>query len=277
MTRRLWVAKIGGRPCEAPSVLARFAAACASTRRPLVVIHGGGDGVTRVQAALGIEPRFVEGRRVTDPASMEAVEMVLSGAINKSIVRALGRAGRPALGVSGCDAGMTRCHPAEGLGRVGTPAVVDTHLLTLALDAGLTPVVSPVSLGHDGEAVNVNADDFAAAVAAALRAGRLLLLSDVEGVRVETSWRESIAPEEVETLIARGEIAGGMIPKMRAAALAVASGVGEVRIGVCPDGHLGSTAGTAIRTRKPGRLRAARRAFERLFARRGPLGEGAGA
>lgn len=244
---RSWVVKVGGWLCEDPATRAALARACASLGRPLVVIHGGGAAVTRLQERLGLEARFVEGRRATTDADLDAVEMALTGGANPALVRALGAAGLRAVGLSGCDAALARCRRVPELGRVGTPSAIDPSLLRFLLAAGCTPVVSPVSLGPDGEALNVNADELACSVAAALGAERLLLLSNVEGVRVDGEWRGDISTGEVEPLIAAGTVSGGMIPKLRAAAVAVASGVGEVRIAGFDGGPLSEIGGTRVR------------------------------
>jgi acetylglutamate kinase len=241
-----WVIKIGGLLCEDRDSRTNLARACASLQHPLVLVHGGGAAVTRLQTLLGGEPQFVEGRRVTSVADMALVEMVLTGSINGDLVRALQVAGRAALGLSGCDAGLLRCQLVEGLGRVGRPVHVEPQSLHVLLEAGYTPVVSPVSLGPDGEAVNVNADEAACAIAAGLGAARLLLLSDVEGVRVESTWQADVAGDRVEDLVASGEVTGGMIPKLRAAAAATAHGVGEVRIAGFAAGDLELVRGTRV-------------------------------
>lgn len=230
MSSRPWVVKVGGRLCEDPRVRAELATACARLNQPLVLVHGGGCMVTDLQARFGVTPRFHEGRRVTDASDMTVVEMALSGTINKDLVRALGDAGRVAVGLSGCDANLVRCSLVPDLGAVGEPMRVDTTALVALLNAGFTPVVSPVSLGPSGEPVNVNADEMACAVAESLGAARLLLLSDVSAVRVGGADQAAIADGNVEALILLGEIQGGMIPKLRAAARAVRAGVGEVRI-----------------------------------------------
>lgn len=228
---RPWVVKIGGRLCEQPEDRARFAEACAALARPLVVVHGGGDAVTRLQEQLGMPARFESGRRVTSGEEMVVVEMVLSGGVNPALVRALRAAGRNAAGVSGVDTALLTCRAVPELGRVGVPEHAEPALLFLLLGAGITPVVSPVSLDGEGHAVNVNADEAAAALAAALHAERLLLVSDVEGVRVGDETSQDLAAADVEPLIAGGTATRGMIPKLRAAARAAAAGVDEVRIG----------------------------------------------
>jgi acetylglutamate kinase len=244
---RPWVVKTGGRVCDEPAQRRRLARACADVAAPLVLVHGGGAQVTRLQRAMSLESRFVDGRRVTTPEDLAIVEMVLSGAVNQALVRALTAAGRPAAGLSGCDGGFVTCDLVPALGRVGTPARVRTAVVSVLLAAGLTPVVSPISLGPDGEAVNVNADEVAAAVAAALGAERLLLLSDVDGVRAGAETRSAVASDEIADLVASGHVTDGMIPKLRAAATALAGGVGEVRIAGFAGVPLAAIRGTLVR------------------------------
>ena len=246
---RPWVVKIGGRLSEDSACLERVARAAAAHPAPLVIVHGGGDAVSRLQAALGSPAVFKDGRRVTSADDLRVVEMVLSGERNKEIVRSLERAGRPAWGLSGCDGGLLRARPLAGLGRAGEPAEVRAATLRLLLFEGYTPVVSPVSLDASGQPLNVNADEAASAIATALGAARLLLLSDVPGVRDGASWREEIASHEVESLIAAGGITRGMIPKLRAGAVAARNGVGEVRIACFDEGAAAFAAigGTRIR------------------------------
>jgi acetylglutamate kinase len=246
MTKRPWVVKIGGKLGEKAGTPVMLARACAALPEPLVLVHGGGSAVTRLQVALGLQPRFAAGRRMTTAEDMAAVEMVLSGSANKTLVRALVGAGLRAVGVSGCDGALMRCARLPGLGEVGTPAAVEPQLLHALLGAGFTPVVSPVSLGPEGGVVNVNADEAACALATALGAARLLLLSDVPGVKVAGAWRADLDVGEVEALIAGGEVEGGMIPKLRAAASAVAAGVGEVRIAGYAGQRLDQVQGTRV-------------------------------
>jgi acetylglutamate kinase len=242
---RPWVVKIGGRLCQDPQRRGALARACVALDRPVVVVHGGGEAVSRLQQALGLEAKFVEGRRVTSAEDLTLVEMVL-GAVNGELVRELQNAGRLALGLSGCDGGLLRCEPVTGLGQVGTPVRVDPRVVERVAAAGYLPVLAPLSLGPAGEPLNVNADEAACALAAALRAECLLLLSDVEGVRIEAAWQDEIAGDAVERLIASGEVTGGMIPKLRAAAAATAGGVGEVRIAGFAGGDLREVRGTRV-------------------------------
>lgn len=227
---RPWVVKIGGRLCEDDVLRPQLAASCAAAGVPLILVHGGGAQVTRLQEALGYVAHFVEGRRVTDAAHMHVVEMALSGTINKTLVRALTAAGCRAVGISGVDDQMVQTCLLPGLGAVGVPQQVRSHLLELLVNNGFVPVLSPVSAGPTGEAVNVNADEFACKVAQAMRAERLLLLSDVPAVSVAGEAQSVLACDEVEDLIMQGEVKGGMVPKLRAAVLAVRAGVTQVTI-----------------------------------------------
>jgi len=247
VTGSLWVVKVGGALCEDPHSRRRLARACAALGRALVLVHGGGGGVSRLQKKLGLEPRFVEGRRVTGPEDLDAAEMVLTGSVNQALVRDLQSEGMAAVGLSGCDGGLLLCRRVDGLGHVGTPDAVEPRLLNALLASGFTPVISPISLGPEGEPVNVNADEVACAIAAAMGADRLLLLSDVEGVRVSDEWRIDVMSGEVEMLIASGQVTDGMVPKLRAASAAAAAGVREVRIAGYAGGPLADVRGTGVR------------------------------
>lgn len=232
MSAAVTVLKVGGNEVDDSAWVARFAAAVAVRGGPVVVVHGGGKEVTALQRLLGAEPEWRDGLRVTSPEAMRAVAMVLSGVVNKRLAAALVTAGADAVGISGEDGGLLRARVAAGgsMGRTGEIEAVRMDLLHVFLANGLTPVVSPVSRGPDGAALNVNADDAAAAVAAALGAAELLFVSNVPGVLAEGAALETVEVERVEALIADGTAQGGMAPKLRAAARA-AAGVGRVRIG----------------------------------------------
>jgi acetylglutamate kinase len=227
------VIKLGGNEVDDGDWLARLAAAVARRAGRTVLVHGGGKEVTALQRALGAEPEWLDGLRVTSDEGMRAVAMVLSGLVNKRIASALLSAGVDAVGVSGEDGGLIRADVARGgaMGRTGEVSDVRAGLLHAWLAQGLVPVVSPVSRGPDGRALNVNADDAAAAVAGAMRAAELLFVSNVAGVLAGGDVIGEIGADEVEGLIADGTAAGGMAPKLRAAARAAAAGVGSVRIG----------------------------------------------
>jgi acetylglutamate kinase len=224
------VYKVGGPALEDPRLLGPLADEVRRGAGPALLVHGGGRHIDRLLRALAIESRFVDGRRETSPAAMEVVEMVLSGAVNKSLAAGLGEAGVRAIGISGRDAGLIRARLEPGLGRVGTPATIDPSVVLSLWSAGLLPVVSPVSLGPDGEAVNVNADEAALGLARALSASSLVYLSDVDGVCVGEEAVASLSREEARRRIADGTIAGGMALKVRVALDAADAGVPEVVI-----------------------------------------------
>jgi len=212
-----------------------------------VIVHGGGPQIGKLLERLGIASRFEDGLRVTDDATMDVVEMVLSGAINKTIVRAINKAGGKAVGLSGSDANLLRARKAEhrrkssenqieqmiDLGFVGEPDAVDPSLLNLlsSRDQDFIPVVAPVGVGMDGDRFNINADSAAGAIAAALQARRLLLLTDVPGVMdKKKAILKTIARADIPDLIKDGTAAGGVIPKLETAAKAVSNGVGAAVI-----------------------------------------------
>ncbi|MEM9669224.1 MAG: acetylglutamate kinase [Pseudomonadota bacterium] len=212
-----------------------------------VVVHGGGPQIGDLLERLGIVSQFEDGLRVTDDATMEVVEMVLSGAVNKTIVRAINAAGGNAVGLSGSDAGLikakkaARKKPASNshieklidLGFVGDPDGVDATVLDVlsGAEGGFVPVVAPVGVGPEGARYNINADSAAGAIAAALGASRLMLLTDVAGVLNKSGeLMREIPRADVPGLIGDGTAAGGMIPKLETAADAVEKGVGAAVI-----------------------------------------------
>jgi acetylglutamate kinase len=222
------VYKLGGPALEDPELLPLLARELRAAPGRTVVVHGGGRHVDRVLRSLGVESRFVDGRRETSPAAMEVVEMVLSGVVNKGLAAGLTAAGVPALGLSGRDAGLIEARLEEGLGRVGIPESVDPAPLSALWSAGLLPVVSPVCAGPDGQAVNVNADEAALALARRLRAESMVYLSDVDGVRAGEATLHSLSADEARRHIEDGTITGGMSLKVRMALQAAEAGVAEV-------------------------------------------------
>jgi acetylglutamate kinase len=228
MSSGVRVYKLGGPALEDPGLLPALAEELRRARGRVLVVHGGGRHVERELKARGLESRFVGGRRETSPEAMEVVEMVLSGIVNKGLAAGLTAAGLPAIGLSGRDAGLLRARVQPGLGRVGRPESVDARVLEAAWGAGLVPVISPVSQGRDGGALNVNADEAALALAVALRADALVYLSDVDGVRLEAQPVASLSADEVRHHVAQGAITGGMAMKVDTALQAVAAGVPEV-------------------------------------------------
>jgi len=205
-----------------------------------VVVHGGGPQIGAMLRKLGIETRFVDGLRVTDAATAEVAEMVLAGSINKELVGWINAAGGTAAGISGKDARLVRAakatrlrtdpdsriEAAVDLGFVGDPDLIDRTLIDVLTAANIVPVIAPVGFGADGHTYNINADTMAGAIAAAIGARRLFLLTDVAGVLArDGSLLTDLDAAAVATLVADGTISGGMIPKLETCVAAVAAGV----------------------------------------------------
>jgi acetylglutamate kinase len=197
-----------------------------------VVVHGGGPMINAMLDRLDIRSDFIGGKRVTDAATVEVVEMVLSGRVNKRIVQAIAKQGGQAVGLSGKDASLMTCEMTDpALGFVGTPCEVDPTILRTLFATGTIPVIAPIGAGRDGETFNINGDTAAGAIAAALKADRLLLLTDVSGVKnAEGTVLTELTAPEIRDLTAAGVIAGGMIPKTETALAALGNGVRAVVI-----------------------------------------------
>jgi acetylglutamate kinase len=195
-----------------------------------IVVHGGGPQIGDMLKRLGIKSSFVDGLRVTDKATMEVVEMVLAGSVNKEIVSSINAAGGRAIGLSGKDGGLIEAKKHVGgsgdLGFVGEPAKINADVLATLERSEMIPVIAPVGVGTDRETYNINADTVAGAVAAAVKASRLLLLTDVPGVLdKEKRLLSELTVGDVRRLIADGTISGGMIPKVETCVEAVEGGV----------------------------------------------------
>ena len=202
-----------------------------------VIVHGGGPQINDLLARLGVVSEFVRGKRVTDAATVEVVEMVLSGLVCKRIVQAINDQGGRAVGLSGKDARLMVCAPDDPeLGYVGRPEEVNPAVLHRLFEDGIIPVVAPIGCGRAGETFNVNGDTAAGAIAAALKADRLLLLTDVAGVKdADGKVITQLSPDELRRLTEAGVIGGGMIPKTDTALAAIRGGV---RGAVILDGRL---------------------------------------
>lgn len=236
--RYVVVLKVGGNELDDADFLVGLAkavqAVCDEGHFP-VIVHGGGKSITDLGARLGLAEQRIEGLRVTDDASLDVAEMVLSGLINKRVVRTLVSAGIRAAGISGVDDGTIYVekmwHPMGDLGRVGEIQDVDDHLLRTLIDAGIVPVVSPISVGaHDALSYNVNADHAATAIAAKLGAIKLVFISNVPGILVAGRIARAVTSRQAEDWIDEGIITGGMIPKVRSAIEAVRNGVAQAVI-----------------------------------------------
>jgi len=216
-----------------------------------VVVHGGGPQIGAMLKKLGVESTFVDGLRVTDKMTAEVAEMVLSGAINKELVGWIAGAGGKAIGISGKDGGLmvaskvtrttrdpdSQIEQAVDLGFVGKPQTIDTTILETASRAGMIPVVAPIAAGADGHTYNINADTMAGAIAGALGAKRLFLLTDVPGVLdKQGDLLTDLTPADIARLRADGTISGGMIPKLETCVNAVEAGC---EAAVVLDGRVG--------------------------------------
>ncbi|UWQ96198.1 acetylglutamate kinase [Rhodobacteraceae bacterium M385] len=224
------VVKFGGNAMGDDAEMASFARDIVLLRQVgvnPVVVHGGGPMINDMLAKLGIESTFKDGKRVTDAATVEVVEMVLSGRVNKRIVQAINAEGGKAVGLSGKDANLITCVPANPeLGFVGDPSEIDTSVIDNLFEDDMIPVIAPLGQGKNGETYNINGDTAAGAIAAALKADRLLLLTNVSGVKnAAGDVVTELTSADVDAMIADGTIAGGMIPKTETALQAVRAGV----------------------------------------------------
>ena len=229
------VIKLGGHAMGSDEAMASFARDVVLMQQVganPVIVHGGGPMINAMLERLNIQSEFVNGKRVTDAATMEVVEMVLSGLVNKRIVQAIGAQGGRAVGLSGKDAQLVTCTQTNPeLGFVGTPSVVDASILEDLFSSNIIPVIAPLGAGENGETFNINGDTAAGAIAGALKADRLLLLTDVAGVKnADGEVLTEMTAAQIRELTADGTIAGGMIPKTETAVDAINEGVRAVVI-----------------------------------------------
>jgi acetylglutamate kinase len=232
------VLKYGGSAMSDPALRASFARDVVLLKfiglRP-VIVHGGGPQIGRILERLGVQSTFVDGLRVTDDQTMDVVEMVLGGTVNREIVALIQQAGGRAIGLTGNDGDMIRVtrrtSPDRDLGRVGQVCGVDPAPISAVADAGYVPVIAPIGVDDDGVTHNVNGDEAAGAVAEALHAEKLILLTDVEGVLdAKGTLIPQLTIDEARKHIAEGTIRGGMIPKIECCISALESGVGRTHI-----------------------------------------------
>ena len=233
------VIKLGGHAMGSDDAMAEFARDVTLMRQVgvnPVIVHGGGPMINQMLDRLGIVSDFVDGKRVTDEATIEVVEMVLSGRVNARIVQAITAQGGRAVGLSGKDSGLITCEAENpALGLVGRPSRVDVRVLRDLAEKGIIPVIAPLGMGREGETFNINGDTAAGAIAAALQADRLLLLTDVAGVKnAAGDVLTELTASQITDMVKDGTIAGGMIPKTQTALDALAGGV---RAAVILDGR----------------------------------------
>ena len=232
---KIRVVKLGGSALERLDPMLEYVESLRPD--PVVLVHGGGPQMTQMLQKLGHTPTFQDGLRVTDRTTLDVVEMVLAGQVNKRLVMACQKRGLSAVGVCGVDGGTLTAPVMSGgaLGFVGETPQLNPHLLLTLLEGGFVPVLSPLCLSPEGEALNVNADTTAAAVAVGLKAQSLIFLTDVAGVLDQNGERLGRLDEAgVMALRRAGAISAGMIPKLEAGLFGVAGGVPEVEIR-CPE------------------------------------------
>lgn len=232
------VIKYGGHAMAEEAMRASFAVDIVLLKfiglRP-VIVHGGGPQIAATLGRLGRESTFVEGLRVTDDETMEVVEMVLGGKVNREIVESIQRAGGQAVGMSGSDGSLLRVRRktlnGQDIGRVGEVVEIDSSVIESVAQSGFVPVVAPIGVDEQGTTHNVNADEVAGALAASLESEKLMLLTDVEGVLdSEGKLISQITAKETQKYIDEGIITGGMIPKAGCCVKALESGVGRAHI-----------------------------------------------
>lgn len=233
------VIKLGGHAMSDDNAMANFAQDIVLMKQfnvNPIIVHGGGPAINAVLDRVNIKSSFIDGKRVTDKESIPIIEMVLSGSVNKNIVSAINNQGGKAIGLSGKDANLMICEPDNPkLGFVGNPSKINPEILKNFLESDFIPVVAPIGIGKDGHTYNVNADTAAGAIASVLAADRLMLLTDVEGVKNKSGdLLTKLTSKDVKELIADGSIVKGMIPKTQTAMKALEDGV---RAAVILDGR----------------------------------------
>ncbi len=230
----MFVLKIGGQELDDPDFVKRIGQTIAALDKAPILVHGGGKEIRELQNRLGMTPQYIDGLRVTDAESLDVVQMVLVGRVNKRLVSALAMAGVDTFGMSGVDRTSIKAekleHPSGDLGQVGRVVQVRTEVFTRLLEDNITPILSPLCFGADGSIFNVNADHVARAVAIALQAEALVFVSNVPGVMRDNKVLPNLTATDVEQLITEKVIIDGMIPKARSALEALEGGVSAVRI-----------------------------------------------
>ena len=229
------VIKLGGHAMISDEALETFARDVVLMRQVginPVIVHGGGPMINSMLGKLNIKSEYINGKRVTDPETMNVVEMVLSGSVNKKIVQAINNQDGRAVGLSGKDAKLIICEQeTPELGLVGSPTDVNPEVIFTLFENDMIPVIAPLGAGNNGETLNINGDTVSGAIASALKADRLLLLTDVSGVQDKNgSIITELNSTQIKNWINEGIISGGMIPKTETALLALKGGVRGVVI-----------------------------------------------
>ena len=225
--------KIGGRAAADPIAFHNCINEIAGLRDEFhfVIIHGGGAEVSKMSEKFGIKPEFADGIRMTGESEMDVVDMVLAGKVNKYIVRQFNRISIPAVGLCGADGGIFLGERLSEQTHTGKVSEVNPRLLRLLFNEGMIPVIAPTSADRAGTALNINADEVAFSLAAAIPAGKLIFISDIPGILKEQSVMNRLDPAEISREISSGTITGGMIPKVRSAVQALKHGVSGIAIG----------------------------------------------
>jgi len=234
---KTFVIKYGGAAMTDPALRETFGKDVTILRKigiNIVIVHGGGKEITDIAKKLGIETKFVDGQRYTDEAMVEVVQMVLAGKINKEIVNLINQNDGDAIGLSGVDNLLLRAEKItdgkQDLGFVGKVTSVNVPFIELLLKNGMMPVIAPVGIGKNGMVLNINADLAAGTIADALKAEKLVYLSDIEGIVINNKRISTITEVEAKKLIEEGSIFGGMIPKVQSAFRTLNAGVKKVHI-----------------------------------------------
>ncbi len=234
---KTFVIKYGGAAMTDPALRETFGKDVTILRKigiNIVIVHGGGKEITEIAKKLGIETKFVDGQRYTDEAMVEVVQMVLAGKINKEIVNLINQNDGDAIGLSGVDNMLLRAEKItdgkQDLGYVGKVTTVNVPFIELLLKNGMMPVIAPVGIGKNGTVLNINADLAAGTIADALKAEKLVYLSDIEGIVINNKRISTITEVEAKKLIEDGSIFGGMIPKVQSAFRTLNAGVKKVHI-----------------------------------------------
>jgi len=200
----------------------------------VIMVHGGGDDISAMAEKLGMKPKFVDGHRVTDEGMLEVVEMVLIGKVNKEIVKNLNRHGLNAIGISGKDANLIlakkKLHGKKDIGFVGEVVRINTDILSALDEKNYLPVIAPLGVDEKGNGYNINAELVAGEVAVAVKAEKLIYITDTDGVKIRGKYAASLNSAEIDRNIRSKQITGGMLPKVLSAKKAVASGVKKVHI-----------------------------------------------